>query len=287
MIEFKHDTRTNKWWLMEINGRLWGSLPLTIAAGVDMPLYWYQMLREERENFPQDYRVNLYCRCWAADRYWFTGNIAARNETKDLLTVSLFSLLLEVKHIISGNERSDTFVWDDPKPAAIELKQLFIEPIDTRMRKLLFVCYGNICRSPFAEKLGQLKLDIIVNSAGTHPQQGRHCPSEATSAALYQDVDLSTHRSKVLNKSMIEDADVILVFDLRNERAVLAQFPFSRSKVHLIGCIDDCGAEVEDPFGKGVDAFDFCYRRITKLMHHIYLLKMTHPENKRRNIVDC
>ena len=38
MIEFKHDSRTNEYKLIEINPKLWGSLDLTISSGVDMPL---------------------------------------------------------------------------------------------------------------------------------------------------------------------------------------------------------------------------------------------------------
>jgi len=251
------------------------------------------MLREGREKFPQDYRVNLYCRSWVADRYWLTGNLAARRSDKHLLTVPFFSVLLETRHIISGNERSDTFVLDDPKPATIELSQLFFEPIESRMRKfqflrnrarvnaerslataqsLLFVCYGHICRSPFAEKIAQSELSITVHSAGTHLQQGRESPPEALAAARNQGVNLSDHRSKVITKAMIEDADVILVFDLRNERDILAQFPNSKTKVHLIACLDDCGDDIDDPFGKGIDCYDFCYRRIAKIIRNISLL---------------
>ncbi len=45
MVEFKHDPATGRSWLMEINGRFWGSIQLAIAAGVDFPwLYVRQAL---------------------------------------------------------------------------------------------------------------------------------------------------------------------------------------------------------------------------------------------------
>jgi len=48
MVEFKHSRRTGAWALMEINSRFWGSLPLSLAAGVDFPRYLYEMVCEGR-----------------------------------------------------------------------------------------------------------------------------------------------------------------------------------------------------------------------------------------------
>jgi len=47
MVEFKLDRRDNIPKLMEINGRFWGSLPLSVAAGVDFPSLYLQMLRQD------------------------------------------------------------------------------------------------------------------------------------------------------------------------------------------------------------------------------------------------
>ena len=293
MVEFKYDANTDKWWLMEINGRFWGSLPLTIASGLNFPLYWYQMLRQGREEFPQQYQKNIYCRNWSADRYWFIRNLRVRRINKHLLTIPLISVIGEARHVILGRERSDTFVWDDPQPAIAELRQIITEPLDKRIRRLafvrrrarakaekalssarslLFVCYGNICRSPFAEKAAQLGLSISINSAGTHPLSGRRSPAEAIQAALPQGIDLETHRSRVLDKTMIENADIIMVFDIQNEQNIIAQFPFAKSKIHQIACLDEGDYIVEDPFGKGIDAFDRCYKRIIQLVHRMSVL---------------
>ncbi len=52
-------------------------------------------------------------------------------------------------------------------------------------RSLLFVCLGNICRSPFAEWLAREHLDEdrSLLSAGTYPVAGRRAPTEAVAAA--------------------------------------------------------------------------------------------------------
>ena len=68
MVEFKVNFDTGRWVFVEINGRFWGSLPLAVAAGVDFPLYLYEMLVHDRREFPRRYRVPLYCRNISSDR---------------------------------------------------------------------------------------------------------------------------------------------------------------------------------------------------------------------------
>ena len=58
MAEFKVNPRTGGWVLIEINGRFWGSLPLTIAAGADFPRYLYE-LRSRTHGFPREYRTGI------------------------------------------------------------------------------------------------------------------------------------------------------------------------------------------------------------------------------------
>lgn len=62
MAEFIVNDESGRWVFLEINGRFWGSLPLTVAAGADFPYYLYQMLVEGKREFPQEYRVNVHCR---------------------------------------------------------------------------------------------------------------------------------------------------------------------------------------------------------------------------------
>jgi predicted ATP-grasp superfamily ATP-dependent carboligase len=50
MVEFKVDSDTREPLLMEVNGRFWGSLPLSVAAGVDMPYHFYEFAT--RGSFP-------------------------------------------------------------------------------------------------------------------------------------------------------------------------------------------------------------------------------------------
>ncbi len=105
MIEFKQNPRTRDWKLLEINARVWGSLPLSIAAGLDFPRYLYEMLILNRTNFPRRYRVNFYCRHWTSDLEWLRANAAADRKDSTLLIRSHASIAAEVFHILSLREQ--------------------------------------------------------------------------------------------------------------------------------------------------------------------------------------
>ena len=190
MVEFKQNPRTREWVLIEINARVWGSLPLSVAAGLDFPRYLYEMIVLNRTNFPVNYRVNHYCRHLTTDFEWFRANARADRNDPTLLVTSYAKIAAELFHILSLRESSDTFQVDDLRPAFSELAGFISAKrfgILKRMRfyrglrgkkaaraiaggkRVLFVCYGNICRSPFAarrfEKLaGSARLLVRVPS---------------------------------------------------------------------------------------------------------------------------
>jgi protein-tyrosine-phosphatase len=69
--------------------------------------------------------------------------------------------------------------------------------------KVLFVCAGNICRSPFAEGLArrlaaERGLDVEFASAGEIAFDGDRCPADAVAVAKEYGVDLSSHRARRL-----------------------------------------------------------------------------------------
>lgn len=68
MLEFKQDRRTGEIFLIEVNGRFWGSLQLAIAAGVDFPYLTYQLAVGERPSVPAGYRIGVKNR-------WLLGDL--------------------------------------------------------------------------------------------------------------------------------------------------------------------------------------------------------------------
>ena len=67
MVEFKREETTGTPYLMEINGRFWGSLQLAISAGVDFPALLVALARGEFVNAVDAYRIGVRNRWWWGD----------------------------------------------------------------------------------------------------------------------------------------------------------------------------------------------------------------------------
>jgi protein-tyrosine phosphatase len=117
-----------------------------------------------------------------------------------------------------------------------------------KARTILFVCFGNIYRSPFAQYYAQTLLPDIakINSSGYHPISGRVCHQKAVDVASEFGVDLSQHRSSVITEDMVKQADIMLTFDEQNRKTLLNKFPFARKKIHYLGHISHMGPVIID-----------------------------------------
>jgi len=130
------------------------------------------------------------------------------------------------------------------------------------MVKVLFVCMGNICRSPTAEgvfrhkvELAKLSEQISIDSAGTHAYHVGNPPDgRATDAALKRNIDLSTQRARRVKADDFIEFDYVIPMDKSNKDGLLAICPEGyEDRVHLFLDYSDCDEnEVPDPYyGQG------------------------------------
>lgn len=98
-------------------------------------------------------------------------------------------------------------------------------------RRILVVCYGNICRSPMAEALLKRELRAAgleraysVRSAGVGAQPGTPAAGGASRAAAQRGLDLAAHRARRLTADMVREADVVVALDevVEEEIGILA-----------------------------------------------------------------
>ena len=284
MVEFRYDHSRDSWALIELNGRFWGSLPLAIAAGVDFPRYLYEMLCHGRTEFPRDYKEDIYCRNWTMDLGWLVASTRADMQKGLFKPVSAVTFLAEARNILLLRERSDTFVFDDPAPAWHEFRPLIGRAMlatvsralamRRRMRlrmarrardcrAVLFVCKGNICRSPFAARLfaSRANSSVRILTAGFHPS-GRSTPDVAAAVARDWGVNLEDHRSALITEDLLRSSGIVFGFDFGQVVAIRALFPSFASKVVLIGALDDGPLQIPDPWGGQADDFRRVYARI-------------------------
>ncbi|MGH7541123.1 MAG: hypothetical protein ACRELC_09000, partial [Gemmatimonadota bacterium] len=138
-----------------------------------------------------------------------------------------------------------------------------------RPEKLLVLCLGNICRSPFAEaalrrELRRRGLEAVeVRSAG-FVLPGRMSPTEARDAARARDLDLGAHRSAVVTPDLAGWADLVLVMSRAQRRRVHALYGRG-VPVELLGDFDPGPIErraIIDPVERPREVFERVYDRI-------------------------
>lgn len=132
---------------------------------------------------------------------------------------------------------------------------------------VLFVCMGNICRSPTAEAVFRqlvafsgLEQQIRIDSAGTHAYHVGHPPdSRAISAAAGRGYDLTGGRARQVVIGDFTEFDYVLAMDADNLSLLreIAPLPL-RDKPQLLLDFSTlyCGAEVPDPYYGGSRGFE-------------------------------
>jgi low molecular weight protein-tyrosine phosphatase len=123
----------------------------------------------------------------------------------------------------------------------------------------LFVCTGNICRSPMAAALLARRLSdrvpaTKVESAGLAALVGAPADPLAIDLMGERNLDLTGHRARQLTLPLATGFDLILVMDLRQQRDVERMLPVARGRVHRVGRFG--GFDVPDPYRRGRAAFE-------------------------------
>ena len=132
---------------------------------------------------------------------------------------------------------------------------------------ILFVCMGNICRSPTAQGVFQRLIEqtglineIQIDSAGTHAYHTGNSPDpRAQTVALRRGIDLSSMRARRIERSDFEKYDYILAMDLENLNALRVNCPpehVYKLRLFLEFAPDLKVKEVPDPYYGGSTGFE-------------------------------
>lgn len=133
--------------------------------------------------------------------------------------------------------------------------------------KILFVCLGNICRSPTAEGVFRRvmserapELEIEIDSAGTHDYHlGEPPDRRAQVAALRRGIDLSSLRARRVERRDFERFDLILAMDRENLALLRRQAPeehHDRIRLLMEFAAEATAREVPDPYYGGAAGFE-------------------------------
>ncbi|TPX63932.1 acid phosphatase [Spizellomyces sp. 'palustris'] len=139
---------------------------------------------------------------------------------------------------------------------------------------VLFVCLGNICRSPMAEAVfkhvvkerGLEERLGAINSAGTAGYHVGEKPDPRSTATCVSHGVPVHHFAQQVSKNHFRDFDWILCMDESNLADLKRkQPPGSTSKVQLFGEFDPKGDKIiKDPYYGGIDGFEYNYRQVVR-----------------------
>jgi protein-tyrosine phosphatase len=127
------------------------------------------------------------------------------------------------------------------------------------MKKVLFVCTGNICRSPTAEGVlrslaARLQVPLHVESAGTHDYHVGHPPDRrALHHAQQRGYDLSAQRARQVRRRDFDEFDLIVAMDRGHLQILQAHCPPQHQR-KLRMLVD--GHDVPDPYYGGAEGFE-------------------------------
>ncbi len=290
MFEFRRDRETGRAILLEVNCRFWGSLPLAVASGADFPAAAARLHVRNTSSAPTGYRSGLVMRDLGGEYNRMAIAASARSSQARKALAAAIGIAALAPALLSGRG-NDSYAPDDPEPFHRERAQLVrhlvaamtkrLAPVPFRRARgraaldalrrrggdrLVMLCHGNICRSPFAEirlrekaRAAGLRLDIV--SAGSFEAEDRRSPDDAVAAALRLGVDLGAHRSRFVDAEDARRAGAVIVFDERNvdeaRRLGLAHGANLLRLADLIG-----RREIDDPYGRGPACFDRVYADI-------------------------
>jgi protein-tyrosine-phosphatase len=276
MVEFKC-TNDGRYWLMEINPRLWGSLALAIDAGVDFPYGLFRLATGQTIPPQPKYKLNYRTRVFLHDLVWIRNQFAYGRRAAACLEA------LKLLRPIVGRESWDYFDWGDLSVTREDLSSFISQKLEVLKRKvdtakrarsarsvhaqnvrrflasgkpvhkLMFLCYGNICRSPASQLLMKRRYpQMCVCSAGFHAAEGRGSTKQFLEAAREYSLDLSNWSSRRVSIEMVREADIIFLHDIRNYDDFCREFGAYKDKIMFLGMfLVPPSLEIKDPYDFG------------------------------------
>lgn len=137
--------------------------------------------------------------------------------------------------------------------------------------RVLVVCHGNICRSPFAAAyLAQRSPGIEVRSSGLAAGEADPADPTAVRVAARHGHDLSQHRSRPLGPADLVEPDLVLVMEAAQAAAFRARAPALAERVRLLG--DFLAARpfgIPDPWGCSEAVFDRTFEQIAAALDRL------------------
>ncbi|MCS7061627.1 MAG: low molecular weight protein arginine phosphatase [Anaerolineae bacterium] len=129
-----------------------------------------------------------------------------------------------------------------------------VMPAFVIMPAIVFVCTGNVARSPLAAAMLRACLrargidgEWVVESAGTRAYVGQPCPSSVQHVAHEYGLDVSAHRARRVSNDLLAGFDLILTMERSHKESIQAEFPVAGQRTFLLSEMIGQTHDVPDP----------------------------------------
>jgi protein-tyrosine phosphatase len=147
------------------------------------------------------------------------------------------------------------------------------------IRNVLVLCYGNLCRSPFAGVLlAANRCDLSIRSAGLNAKEGNPADGSALRVSRQFDVDLGDHRTHRVSSEDLAWSHLVLVMEGHQVAGVRRLGAEHTQKTYLLGdFLPTPPHRIEDPWGRGDEVFEATF---AKIVHALAQLSRLLPPEK-------